>query len=266
MNPYRFTPGDAPVLMSIPHVGTAIPSEIEARMTDRALQRPDTDWHLDRLYDFAHELGIPILQAIWSRYVVDLNRPADDAALYPGQAGTGLFPETDFSGTSLYREGRGLVEAEKIDRLETFWLPYHQRLERELASLHKKFGVAILFDCHSIVSTVPRLFDGTLADFNLGTAAGNSCDAELRLQLAEALGEDQRYRLVVDGRFKGGFITRRYGAPDNRIHAFQMELSMATYCEQRAPWCYLPEKAIKVRPSLRRMLETALLWTGNHGR
>jgi len=265
MNPYRFTPGDAPVLMSIPHVGTAVPSEIEDRLSDRARQRPDTDWHLDRLYDFANELGIPTLQAVWSRYVVDLNRPPDDAPLYPGQAGTGLFPETDFLGDPLYSDGGSLEEDEKIERLQTFWLPYHQRLERELANIHKKFGVAILFDCHSIVSAVPRLFDGTLPDFNLGTAAGGSCDLGLRFQLAEALGEDERYRLVVDGRFKGGFITRQYGDPDNRIHAFQLELSMATYCEEQAPWNYLPEKAADVRPSLRRMLETALDWAEDHG-
>ena len=270
MNPYRFTPykfvpGDAPVLMSIPHVGTAIPAAIEARMTERALARPDTDWHLDRLYDFANELGIPSLQAVWSRYVVDLNRPPDDAPLYPSRTSTGLIPAHDFAGAPLYRPGEEPGDEERLERLQICWLPYHQRLERELASIHRKHGIAILFDCHSIVSEVPRLFDGTLPDFNLGTAAGGACDAVLRLQLAEALGEDERYSLVVDGRFKGGFITRQYGDPENRIDAFQLELSMATYCEEQAPWNYVPEMAERVRPALRRMLEAALDWAHERG-
>ncbi len=260
MGDYRFMPGDAPLLMSIPHVGTAIPADIEARMTDRALARPDTDWHLDRLYDFAAELGIPVLQAVWSRYVIDLNRPPDDAPLYPGQVSTGLVPEADFDGAPLYLDGKGPTEAETQDRLESYWLPYHQRLERELASIAKKHGLAILFDCHSIVAEVPRLFDGTLPDFNLGTAAGNACDLGLRHRLAEALGEDERYRLMVDGRFKGGFITRNYGDPEERLNAFQLELSIATYGEQDPPFGYLPERADQVRPSLRRMLEAALAW------
>ncbi len=267
--PYRFVPGDAPLLMSIPHVGTAIPAAIEARMTERALARPDTDWHLDRLYDFANELGIPTLQAVWSRYVVDLNRPPDDAPLYPGRPSTGVIPGQDFAGAPLYRPGEEPSEEpgddERTGRLRTFWLPYHQRLERELASIHRKHGIAILFDCHSIVSEVPRLFEGTLPDFNLGSAAGGACDAALRLELAEALGEDENYSLVVDGRFKGGFITRQYGDPENRIHAFQLELSMATYCDEQEPWHYLPDKAGKVRPSLRRMLEAALAWAGERG-
>lgn len=263
--PYRFVPGDAPLLMSIPHVGTAIPAAIEARMTDRALMRPDTDWHLDRLYDFANELGIPTLQAVWSRYVADLNRPPDDAPLYPGQLSTGLVPEHDFAGNPLYHDGEAPGDEERAERLRTVWLPYHQRLERELASIHRRHGVAILFDCHSILSEVPRLFEGTLPDFNLGTAAGGACDAGLRLQLAEALGDYGEDRLVVDGRFKGGFITRQYGDPDNRIHAFQLELSMATYCEEAAPWGYLPDRAAAVRPALRAMLETALAWARERG-
>ncbi len=262
---WRFVPGDAPLLMSIPHAGTAIPAAIEARMTEHGRARPDTDWHLDRLYDFAHELGIPCLQAVWSRYVVDLNRPPDDAPLYPGRASTGLFPAEDFSGHPLYRPDAAPDAEEKAARLQDFWLPYHQRLERELASIHRRHGIAILFDCHSILSQVPRLFEGTLPDFSLGTAAGGACDAGLRLCLAEALGEDECYSLVVDGRFKGGFITRRYGDPDNRIHAFQLELSMATYCAETPPWHYLPERAAQVRPALRRMLEAALAWARQRG-
>ena len=269
MNPYRFTPykfapGDAPLLMSIPHVGTAIPAAVEARMTERALMRPDTDWHLDRLYDFADQLGIPTLQAVWSRYVVDLNRPPDDAPLYAGRPSTGLFTEQDFAGNPIYHPGAEPGDEERADRLRTCWLPYHQRLEGELASIHRKHGIAILFDCHSILSEVPRLFEGKLPDFNLGTAHGGACHPDLRLQLAEALGSYGEERLVVDGRFTGGFITRQYGDPDNRIHSFQLELSMATYCGELPPWNYAPDKAADVQPALRAMLEAALTWAQEH--
>lgn len=266
MGDYRFLAGDAPVLMSIPHVGTAIPAPIEARMTAEGVARGDTDWHLDRLYDFAAELGIPVLQAVWSRYVVDLNRPPDDTPLYPGQVSTGLVPRLDFDGAPLYRDGAEPDDAEVEERLHTYWLPYHQRLERELANISKRHGRAILFDCHSIVSQVPRLFDGKLPDFNLGTAGGNACNADLCAWLADALREDDRYSLAVDGRFKGGFITRNYGAPEERIDAFQLELSIATYGQQEAPYAYLPEKAAEVRPSLRRMLQAALDWATEQAR
>ena len=269
MNPYRFTPyrfapEEAPLLMSIPHVGTAIPAAVEARMTERALMRPDTDWHLDRLYDFASELGIPTLQAVWSRYVVDLNRPPDDAPLYPGRPSTGLLPQQDFAGNPLYHPGAEPDDEERENRLRTCWLPYHQRLERELASIRRRHGIAILFDCHSILSEVPRLFEGKLPDFNLGTAHGGACHPGLRLRLAEALGNYGEERLVVDGRFTGGFITRQYGDPDNRIHSFQLELSMATYCGELPPWNYAPDKAAEVRPALRAMLEAALTWAREH--
>lgn len=266
MGDYRFLAGDAPLLMSIPHVGTAIPAAVEGRLTARGLARPDTDWHLDRLYDFAAELGIPVLQAVWSRYVVDLNRPPDDTPLYPGQVSTGVVPRFDFDGTPLYREGAEPDAAEIDDRLRTYWLPYHERLERELAGIVKRHGRALLFDCHSIVSRVPRLFDGRLPDFNLGTAGGTSCNADLCARLADALREDDRYSLAVDGRFKGGFITRHYGAPEERIDAFQLELSIATYGQEGPPYAYLPEKAAEVRPSLRRMLQAALDWAAEQVR
>ena len=137
--------------------------------------------------------------------------------------------------------------------MRTCWLPYHQRLERELASIYRKYGIAILFDCHSILSQVPRLFEGKLPDFNVGTAHGGACHPGLLLRLAEALGNYGEERLVVDGRFTGGFITRHYGDPDNRIHSFQLELSMANYCGELPPWNYAPDKAAEVRPALRAM-------------
>ncbi len=195
---------------------------------------------------------------------MDLNRPPDDAPPYPGRPSTGLLPQQDFAGNPLYLPGAEPDGEERADRLRTCWLPYHQRLERELVSIHRKHGIAILFDCHSILSEVPRLFEGKLPDFNLGTAHGAACHPGLRLRLAEALGSYGEDRLAVDGRFTGGFITRKYGDPDKGIHAFQLELSMATYCGELPPWNYEPDKATDVRPALRAMLEAALTWAREH--
>jgi len=246
------------MLMSVPHLGTEIVADVAARLTTHAVTSPDSDFHLDRLYDFAAGLGISRLEAHYSRYVIDLNRPPDNSDLYPGAASTGLVPAATFAGDALYREAAPGSQEVAL-RLENYWQPYHTALADELARLRAKFGTVVLFDCHSIRSRVPRLFDGRLPDFNLGTAQGQSCAPELRAALSAAL-DVPGFTLAVDGRFTGGYITRRYGVPANGVHAFQLELSQATYMREDASNAFDETLAARVRPCLERMLEAALQW------
>jgi N-formylglutamate deformylase len=257
---FDFHPGTTPVLMSIPHTGTFIPDDLARRMSDIARITPDTDWHLDRLYDFAADLGLSILTAHYSRYVIDLNRSPDNLPLYPGAKNTELVPTTTFAEQLIYVDGAVPDDQEIAYRRETYWRPYHRTLERTLSDLRSQYGRAVLFDCHSIKSRVPRFFEGVLTDFNLGTADGASCDGTLRDRLDHVLRAARTYSVAVDGRFKGGYITRRYGNPVEGIHAFQLELSEATYMDEDPPFTFLPALADRVRPALRAMLEAALRW------
>ena len=257
---YKFTPGTIPVLMSIPHLGTQIPQNMAAKMTSIAGKVADTDWHLDRLYDFATDLGFSVLGAKYSRYVIDLNRDPEGRSLYPGADTTELVPTTSFAREPLYLEDENPSEQEIISRVETYWRPYHQKIAETLGEFIDRYGKALLFDCHSIRSYVPRFFEGQLSDFNVGTGAGSSCAAELTDLIRNSLQNAVDYSLAVNGRFKGGYITRCYGNPQQNIHAFQMELSQITYMLEDEPFTYLQEKAARVRPHLRAMLERASEW------
>ena len=256
--PFRFRQGTRPLLISMPHVGTYLPPELAARLTDEARQVPDTDWHLERLYEFADELGASVLVATHSRYVVDLNRPPDNQNLYPGQDTTGLCPVDTFDKTPLYAAGDVPDEAEIAARVDAIWKPYHQKLAAELERMKAMHGTVALWDAHSIRSVLPRFFEGRLTDLNLGTGGGTSCDpalAEALLRIASSAGG---YSAVLNGRFKGGHITRTYGNPAGGVHAVQLEMTQASYMEERLPFAYLPETAIRVQPVVRRMVEAAL--------
>jgi len=253
-------PGDTPLVMSIPHVGEAIPPDLAAGMTPDALTVPDTDWYLDRLYDFAGALGATVLKARYSRYVIDLNRDPEGRPLYPGASNTELVPTTGFDDAPLYKRGAAPDAKDVARRRAAFWTPYHDRLAATLERVRGRFGIAVLFDCHSIRSHVPRFFDGRLPDFNLGTGGGTACDPDLTARLAAVLGADPRYSLAVDGRFKGGYITRHYGRPGAGVHAFQLELAQVTYAEEGPPCVFDDGLAAEVRPALKRMLETARNW------
>ena len=256
MEPFRWRQGATPLLVSMPHTGTHVPDVLLRRMTPAARALPDTDWHLERLYDFVDALGASVLVATHSRYVVDLNRPPDDANLYPGQDTTPLVPLDTFHREPLYVSGTEPDAPEKRERLERHWRPYHAKLAEALSGLKRQFGYALLWDAHSIFSVVPRLFAGKLPDFNLGTADGKSCAPGI----GEALLEISRnsYASVLNGRFKGGYITRAYGNPASAIHAVQLELSEAVYMEERAPFSFRDDLATRARPYLKRMLETLL--------
>lgn len=259
---YRFTEGRVPVLVSMPHVGTALMPGLADRLSDAALPLGDTDWHLPELYDFLGELGCGTLVARHSRFVVDLNRPPDDKPLYAG-ATTGLIPDITFDGTPAYRPGTEPDAAERAQRLETYWRPYHNRIDAELSRLVARFGKAVLLDAHSIRGTVPRLFAGRLPDFNLGTADGRSCAPEIGVRSAEILGSAAGYSTILNGKFKGGHITRHYGDPARGRHAIQLELVQETYMDVTPPYGFRPDLAAGVRPHLQRFVEALVDWASN---
>jgi N-formylglutamate deformylase len=257
--PYRYRRGSSELIVSMPHVGTFVPRSIGRQMRDCAAARPDTDWHLPRLYDFLGEIGATVIQATHSRYYVDVNRPPDGSNLYPGRDTPRLCPIDTFHAEPLYREGEPSQD-EIARRLESVWRPYHQRLEREIARVRAEHGIALLWDAHSIVSVAPRLFDGRLQDFNLGTADGASCDPELARRLAVALARHTGYTSVLNGRFKGGYITRRYGNPSGAVHAVQLEMAEEIYMDEVPPYPFRLDRAQPVRAILREQLELALDW------
>lgn len=228
---YRFIEGDSPLLVSVPHDGRLIPDEQRARMTEAGLAIPDTDWHVAQLYGFAAELGASMLVARYSRYVVDLNRPPDDESLYEGQVATGLCPRYTFAGEPLYHDDAPLSRGEVGERIERFWRPYHERLAAALEAIRDRHGRAFLWDAHSIPSRVPRLFDGELPVLNLGNYDGRSCTAGLAQELY-GIAFASPYESVLNGRFKGGYITRHYGDPANGVQAMQLELAQRAYMDE----------------------------------
>ena len=262
MTPDIFTlhHGHTPLLLSLPHVGTEIPAVLRPRYAPRALQVEDTDWHLEVLYDFARELGASVLVPRHSRYVIDLNRPPENAPMYPGVNNTELCPTRFFTGEPLYREGMAPDDAQIAERLATYWQPYHGALAAELARLKAEHGHALLWDGHSIRSQLPWLFDGELPALNLGTVSGASCAPSRRGALMATLAGQQRYSHVTDGRFKGGYITRRYGRPADGVHAVQMEKCWSTYMTEEPPFAPDPARVAHLQPLLRELLTTMLAW------
>lgn len=256
--PFIFHQGSVPLLISMPHVGTHVPHAIAQRLTPEGREVHDTDWHLPILYAFAKDMGASILQATHSRYVIDLNRPPDGASLYPGQSVTGLCPVDTFNDTPLYLAGQEPGEAEIAARREAVWRPYHDQLATELARIRAAHGVALLWDAHSIRSEVPRFFEGKLPDLNLGTADGASCDPALAQRLLDTARSAPGYTAVLNGRFKGGHITRHYGQPTQNVHAVQLEMTQCSYMQEAMPFSYLPETAAGVQPVLRALLAAML--------
>jgi N-formylglutamate deformylase len=229
---FVFSPGSTPLLISIPHDGRHIPPEMAASMTGVGQAIPDTDWNVSRLYAFAGELGASVLTANYSRYVVDLNRSASDEALYVGQVSTGLCPTASFSGEPLYRDDKIPDEGEKRRRVRTYWQPYHDKLAASLDEIKVRFGYALLWDAHSIPGEVPLLFPGRLPDLNIGTNGRRSCAEEMELAV-NGVAEASSYSSVLNGRFKGGYITRQYGNPDKDVHAVQLELAQRCYMDEK---------------------------------
>ena len=249
--------GTAPLLVSLPHDGTALPDEIAARLTAQARAVPDTDWHVARLYAFARELGASMLVPRFSRYVIDLNRSEDDVSLYPGQNTTGLCPIVRFSGDPVYLAGQEPSEDEVRARVERYWRPYHDALRAELDRIRTAHGRVVLWEGHSIRGELPFLFDGRLPDLNLGTAAGASCSQALQARLEALLAAQDDYDFVVNGRFKGGHITRHYGDPANGVDAVQLEISQRVYMDEDTQ-AYEESRARGAQAVIRQLLLAAI--------
>jgi N-formylglutamate deformylase len=258
-DPFRFTPGTTPVLISVPHAGTYIPAELAARMTDVALTLPDTDWHVEALYDFAPRLGAGMIVAIPSRYVIDLNRDPAGTPLYPGADNTELVPLTTFGREQVYRPGGAPDQAEVNQRVAEYWRPYHERLAAELNALKRRFGLAVLWDAHSIPSLVPRFFSGRLPDLNLGSARGTSAAPDL-VAKTKAVLDGPGFTSVCDGRFTGGYITRHFGRPAEGLHALQLELAQIAYMDEAPPYRYDPARAAPLKALLEKTIAALIAW------
>ncbi|SFC85343.1 N-formylglutamate deformylase [Tropicimonas isoalkanivorans] len=252
MTPVTVTRGDSPVILGLPHTGTFLPDDIRARLNARGLDLADTDWHIERLYDGLLD-GVTTVRAMFHRYVIDANRNPEGESLYPGQNTTGLVPLIDFDGADIWVTP---PDAEEVAARTRDWhAPYHAALAAEIERVRAAHGVAILYDCHSIRSHIPFLFEGKLPDFNIGTDNGATCAAEVEAAVAAVCAGAEGYSMVQNGRFRGGWTTRHYGRPEEGVHVIQMELAQSTYLtEEAAPWTYDTEAAERLRVHLAAIL------------
>lgn len=245
--------GDGPLVLGLPHTGTELPADVAARLNDRGRALADTDWHVHRLYAGLAPAATTVRTTI-HRYAIDVNRAPDGVSLYPGQNTTGLVPLTDFDGEAIWQEGEE-PRTQQVERLrDAYHAPYHEALAAELARVRDRHGVALLYDCHSIRSTAPFLFDGVLPDFSIGTNDGQSCAAVVEEVVRQVCDGAPGYSTVVNGRFRGGWTTRHYGRPDAGVHAIQMELAQSTYMDEAPPWTWRAERAARLRGHLGRAL------------
>lgn len=252
MTPVTIERGDSPLVLGMPHTGTYIPPDIKARLNGNGRALSDTDWHIDRLYDDLQS-GVTIVRANFHRYVIDANRDPSGASLYPGQNTTGLVPISDFDGQDIWVSPPSPEAV--AQRRAAFHAPYHEALRNELQRVRLRHGVAILYDCHSIRSHIPFLFDGSLPDFNIGTNMGTTCDARIESAVVSICNAASGFSSTTNGRFKGGWTTRNYGRPTEGIHAIQMELAQSTYLShETAPWPYDVTSAAKLRRHLASIL------------
>lgn len=252
MNPVIVEDGDSPVVLGMPHGGTQVPEDILGNLNETGKALADTDWHIDRLYEGLLP-GASRVRATFHRYVIDANRDPGGASLYPGQNTTGLCPLTDFDGKPIWHEGEEPNTAEIERRRAAFHAPYHAALSTEIDKAIKRHGCAVLYDCHSIRSEIPFLFEGVLPDLNIGTYGGSTCAPAIAQHALETCRKSP-YRTVLNGRFRGGWTTRHYGRPENRVHAIQMETAQSTYMDERPPWAFRDDLAERLRPFLDTLL------------
>ena len=262
MNPVVVTRGASPVILAFPHTGTDVPGAIMGRLNVEGKKLRDTDWHVDRLYDGLLAEATTV-RATFHRYVIDANRDPSGKSLYPGQNTTSLVPMTDFDDRPIWNEGMEPDGAALEDTLKRFHAPYHAALQAEVERVRAAHGVAVLYDCHSIRSMCPFLFEGRLPDFNIGTDNGRTCAPGIERRVAEICGAAEGYSSVVNGRFRGGWTTRHYGNPAGGVHEMQMELAQSAYLTDEAPpWDYDDTRAERLRTPLRAILEAVAAGAG----
>jgi N-formylglutamate deformylase len=236
MLPYKISPAGAhqvPIVISVPHCGTAFPPELNDQYDQKLIQAPDdTDWFVDQLYDFAPAMGMTMISAVYSRWVIDLNRDPQSKPLYTdGRIITELCPTTDFLGIPLYKDKRETVEKTEVERrLQTYYWPYHQQISKLLADLKATFGQVLLWDCHSIRQVVLTIQKDKFPDLILGSADQTSAAPTLIGSALRDLGA-ANYSLQHNHPFKGGFITRNFGKPHLQEHALQLEMSKVNYMD-----------------------------------
>ncbi|CAN7687614.1 N-formylglutamate deformylase [Neorhizobium sp. LjRoot104] len=246
--------GTSPIILGFPHTGTDVPQAIWDRLNDNGRLLADTDWHIHQLYD-GLLADATTVRATFHRYVIDANRDPEGISLYPGQNTTGLIPETDFDGKDIWTQGAEPTEADTADRLRDFHAPYHAALAAEIERVRSIHGIAVLYDCHSIRSHIPFLFDGTLPHFNIGTDIGKTCAPAIEQAALAVTTAASGYTSIANGRFKGGWTTRHYGNPKTGVHAIQMELAQSTHLAAEAlPFAYDPAKAARLRVHLKNIL------------
>lgn len=252
--PFSLHQGTSPIILGLPHTGTDVPAEIWDRLNDNGRILADTDWHIHDLYAGLLE-NVTTVRATFHRYVIDANRDPAGVSLYPGQNTTGLVPETDFDGKPIWNEGKEPDAADIAYRLETFHAPYHAALAAEIERVKAIHGIAILYDCHSIRSHIPFLFEGKLPDFNIGTDMGRTCDPPIERIAVDVTAAAEGYDSILNGRFKGGWTTRHYGKPEAGMHAIQMELAQSTHLASEVPpFAYDAQKAERLRNHLKTIL------------
>lgn len=260
MTPVEINRGDSPVILGLPHTGTFVPDDIMTRFNDRGHALADTDWHVHTLYDGLLP-GATTVRATFHRYVIDANRDPAGTSLYPGQNTTDLCPRTDFDGKPIYQPGAEPDAAEVETRRSAFHAPYHAALDAEIARVRARHGLAILYDCHSIRSVAPYLFDGTLPDFSIGTNDRATCAPEIEAITERICKAADGFTTVLNGRFKGGWTTRHYGRPHDNVHAIQMELTQKTHlASETAPFAYDADRAEPLRAVLAKVLAELESW------
>ncbi|MEM6825377.1 MAG: N-formylglutamate deformylase [Pseudomonadota bacterium] len=255
----EITQGNSPLILGLPHTGTDVPPEIWGQLNETGRMLADTDWHVQDLYDGLVS-DVTRVRTTLHRYVIDVNRDPSGVSLYPGQNTTRLVPTTDFEGRAIWRSGQAPGQKETEQRTVAYHAPYHSALNAEIARVKARNGFAILFDCHSIRSEIPFLFEGRLPDFNTGTNNGDTCASSIESDVDEICRRARGYTSVLNGRFKGGWTTRHHGRPAAAQHALQMELAQSTYMQEVPPWTYLPERAAALRTHLKTILDRLIRW------
>lgn len=227
----EFSRGTSPVILAFPHTGTLVPDDIADRLNDEGKKLRDTDWHIHLLYGGLLPNATTV-RATFHRYCIDANRDPTGTSLYPGQNTTSLVPLTDFDNQPIWKDGQQPTAAETGERIALYHRPYHAVLEAEIARVKALHGIAVVYDCHSIRSRCPFLFEGVLPDFNIGTDNGRTCAPEIERAVVDICSNAQDYSSVLNGRFRGGWTTRHYGRPETGVHAIQMELAQISHLQR----------------------------------